>query len=136
MFPRHSAPAEGTTIFRDIQVKGGSVWLGQPIPDSVRGDLTEVDPTHYDFKPGTFGTALDISLVLDDAGNVQQMLFDYDEGQNTYEGLVSDFTAELGEPAGHSDAPGNQWTQWEDSQTSFQIDWNGTTLSSTLTDLA
>lgn len=113
-------------IFRSVQVgTGQSLTLGEPIPADVMPLVQFIPPDRYQLRPGTFHRAQTITVQVADGrqdGPVQRMDFTYDPG-TSYEGLLQEYTAELGPPAqDNSDAPpAERRSLWEDPETTFEL---------------
>lgn len=115
--------ASNPPIFRTIQVGHDQhLSLAEPIPQDVLQLMQPAGPNRMSMRPGTFHRAQSITVELAADQNVQQMDFTYDPG-TSYQQLLDDYTAELGQPTQGSD--GSQSTVWEDALTRFTLSANG-----------
>ena len=116
------------TIFREIEVgTGQTLTLGAAIPSDVQSMLSGSPPT-YRMNPGTFGRAESITVGMS-GSNVQSLTFRYAPGTD-FATLVAEYTEGLGTPISQS---GSSAT-WQDSETTFQLNANGGSVTSVLTD--
>lgn len=103
-------------IFREIQIGGGVIQLGKPLPDVVpvvTGDTIVPVPAQL------IGGAEAIRAHLTPDGLVRMLWFDYSPRSN-YSEMVAEYAATLGAPRKEPFRTGER-AVWEDARTRFEL---------------
>jgi hypothetical protein len=115
--PSSPAQSESGVIFRYIQIGGGVIQLGHPLPSAVptpaAGDTVVALPAQQ------IGGAEAIRVHLTPEGLVRGLWFEYAAGAD-YEAMTAEYTDMLGKPRLEAFGVG-QRAIWEDAQTRFEL---------------
>jgi hypothetical protein len=113
------APAQtgSAGIFREIQIGGGVIQLGKPLPGVV--PPPPAGDTVVSLPAAQIGGAEAIRAHLTPSGLVRALWFDYSP-RSDFDAMVAEYAATLGEPRKEPYRTGER-AVWEDAQTRFEL---------------
>ena len=131
--PAHSGSGD---IFREIQIGGGVIQLGLPLPSGV--PAPEAGDTVVALPARLIGGAKAIRVHLTPDGVVRRLWFEYAAGAD-HEAMIAEYRDMLGEPRLEPFRAGRR-AIWEDARTRFELirdpERSAGTVYSVLSDLA